>query len=177
MQDFKNFIESYTDFAIEISKDMEGPSHFQAVKDIVSEDPKIAKYISMVDAILGMSHMLALLPPTYKTNLQVLFALKNVLKHPKKMKHWRSLGYQLWKSGKLIVANPLIFISMATPAFAFLPAQKQAIILGSLKIISSIYFYLSSLAKAGEGNEAIKSVLEKIQFALPEIDEDKRKSA
>lgn len=177
MQNFKHFIESYTDFAIEISKDLQGPSHFHAVQDIISDDANLKKYISMVDAVLGMSHMLALLPPTYKTNLQVLLALKNVLRHPKKIKYWRSLGYQLWKSGKLIVANPLIFISMASPAFAFLPAQKQAIILGSLKIISSIYFYLSSLAKAGESNEAIKSVLEKIQFALPEIDEDKRKSA
>lgn len=168
------FNESLTDFAIEAGMDIHGPSILQAVEDLISDKPNVQKYASMIDTILGLSHMLSLVKPTYKTNLQILFALKDVLKHPKKTKYWKKLGYYLWKSGKLTVANPLIFMPMVTPMVSFMPIDKQAIALGSIKFISTIYSYLSSLADNGKGGEAVQTALQKIKFALPDIEETKK---
>lgn len=173
----KYFNESLTDFALEISKDPSGPSFADAVKDIISGAPNVEKYLSMVNSILGVSHMISLVPATYKSNLQILLALKNILENPKKVKNWKKLGYYLWKSGKLTVANPLIFMPMVSPMVAFLPMHKQAILLGALKALSTIYSYLSMLANEGKGGDSVQQALNKIKFALPEIDEEKRKSA
>lgn len=173
----KYFNESLTDFAIEISRSPNDPSFIDAVKDIISDTPNVEKYLSMVNSILGVSHMISLVPATYKSNLQILLALKDILKHPKKIKNWKKLGYYLWKSGKLTVANPLIFMPIVSPVVALLPIHKQAILLGALKAVSTVYSYLSMLANEGKGGDSVQQALSKIKFALPEIDEEKRKSA
>jgi hypothetical protein len=160
------FDESYADMASHISGD-----EISAVKEILSDNKEtIDKYVNVVDMIVGMSHMVGLIKPTFENNIKIIRNFADVLRHPKKLKYWKKLASSLATSGKLTLANPLMLMPMVMPALSFLPLHKQAVVAACIKIISTTYFYLSMLAQKDIKYEFLKKRLEDIRTILPEID-------
>lgn len=159
MQGFKEF---FSDMAFHMSQDPDGPSALEAIQDVFD----INKTIKIIDLILGASKMILMLKPTLKTNLDILENLGQALRHPKKSKYWKKLARSIANSGKLTLANPLVLFPAITPAIASLSPSNQAIVLGTLKVLSSTYFYLTALADKGVENPAINELLAKIKPLL-----------
>jgi len=173
MQGFKIYIESYADYAFHISQDLQGPSPLEAMQDVAD----FKKIVNLADFFIGASKMILMIKPTLKSNLDVAYDLKELLRHPKKTKNWSKLAKSVAKSSKLTLANPLMLFPTIMPIISSMPANKQAIILGGLKAISTIYFYISSLADQDIDNAKLKEILKKIKPLLPDIYDQKNKQA
>jgi hypothetical protein len=165
MQGFKHFIESYADYAYHIGQDLEGPSPLDAVSDVAD----YKKIVKLADFLIGASKMILMVKPTLKSNIEVAYDLKDVLRHPKKSKYWAKLAKSVAKSSKLTLANPLMLFPTIMPVISSMPASKQAIILGALKAVSTIYFYITSLADQDIDNAKVREILKKIKPLLPDI--------
>lgn len=173
MEGFKKYIESLADMAYYISEDPTGPSPMEAIEDVVD----IGKTMDLVDTILGASKMFLMLKPTLKSNLDALVALHNALKHPKKMKYWKQLASSVGNVGKLTLANPLVLFPTISPLLATLSPANQAVIIGALKILSSFYFYATTLADKGVDNEKIQEIIEKFKPFLPDTGQSQSKKS
>jgi hypothetical protein len=171
MQGFKYFIESYADFAAELGHS--GPTPIEAVNDVVD----YKKIIKLADFVLGTSKMILMLKPTLKSNIDVAYDLRKVMRSPKKIKYWKQLAKSVSQSSKLALANPLVLFPTISPFLAALDPTKQTIILGALKALSTTYFYLTSLANSDVENEKIKEILNRIKPFLPDIYDQKNKQS
>jgi hypothetical protein len=163
MHGFKEFIESYADVASYMGHD--GPSPLEAVNDVAD----YKKIIKLADFILGTSKMILMLKPTLKSNIDVAYDLRKVMRSPKKIKYWKSLAKSVGQSSKLALANPLVLFPTISPFLAALDPSKQAIVLGALKALSTAYFYLTSLANSDIENEKVKEILNRIKPMLPDM--------
>lgn len=172
MEGFKQYIESFADMAYYMSEDPEGPSPLEAIQDVFD----VKKAIKIVDLLLGASKMFHMLPPTLKSNLDALVAMQNALRHPKKMKYWKQLASSLGNVGKLTLANPLVLFPSISPVLSTLSPANQAIILAALKVISSTYFYLTSLSDNGVNNPQLQELLQKIKPLLPDTGQNQSKA-
>jgi hypothetical protein len=164
MHGFKDFIESYADAGYFLAQEPE-ISPLEAIEDVYD----YRKIIKLADFISGASKMILMLKPTLYANIQVANNLRKVLRHPKKSKHWKDLASSVAKTGKLTLANPLVLFPAISPMIAGMEPVKQGIILGALKAISTVYFYITSLASQDISNEKVKEILEKIKPLLPDI--------
>jgi len=171
MQGFKNYIESYADFADLISQNPEGPSPFGAVKDLINEKSinDVKKILKIIDMVVGMGKMIGMVPITLKRKLDVLYYLGKVARHPKKAKYWQELASSLAQVGKLTAANPLVLFPAISPLIANLEPEKQGLIIGALKVLSSTYFYISTLADQEYNNKKLQDLFKMLKPLLPDM--------
>lgn len=171
MHGFKNYIESYADFADFISQSPEGPSPFGAVKDLVSEKAisDVKKILKIIDLVVGMGKMIGMVPTTLRKKLDVLYYLGKVARHPKKAKYWQGLASSLAQVGKLTAANPLVLFPAISPLIASLDPGKQGLVIGALKVLSSTYFYLSTLADQEYSNKKLQDLFKILKPLLPDM--------
>lgn len=170
MLGFKEFFESYTDFAQYISEDPKGPSIYEAIYDIAD----YKKMLKAIDLILGASKMILMLKPTAKANLDALAKIYEILSNPSNKNTWIKLGKALGESGKLTAANPLVLFPMITPLISELPASKQAILYSLIKFLSSSYFYLTQIADQNIDNEKLQKLVSSIKPLLPDTNYGQR---
>ena len=172
MEGFKQYIESFADMAYYMSEDPEGPSPLEAIQDVFD----VKKAIKIVDLLLGASKMILMLKPTLRNNLESLAHLQKALRHPKKLKYWKDFALSAGNVGKLALANPLVLFPSVSPLLTGLSPTNQAIILGALKVISSTYFYLTSLSDNGVNNPQLQELLQKIKPLLPDTGQNQSKA-
>lgn len=170
MLSFKEFLESYTDFANYISEDPQGPSIYEAMYDVFD----YKKAIKAIDLILGASKMILMLKPTAKANIDALTKIYEILTNPSDKNTWLKLGKALAESGKLTAANPLVLFPMITPLISELPASKQAILYSLIKFLSSTYFYLTQMADQNIDNEKLQKLISTIKPLLPDTNYGQR---
>ena len=156
---FRQYIESYAEMGYHLGTD----NVFESIPLIISdEDIQTAaqygksslNFLEKLDKIIGMKKMFLMLGPTYNVLINSGLALSKVARHPKKLSSWIQLRDDAVELAKLAAMNPLIAgpIAMGVSNLSGF-GDRQELIVIMTKIISSMYFYLSTVVRMMENSK------------------------